>query len=172
VSAGSLVGSRTGAVPVKARLQPPPPRTAQTDIPYAALLPASRHGLCDLPAGSAFRHRPIPDPITSEETEPRLGAMPYSTSSSRIRLRRDVDPPPQVLQTDGRRYHAAPASRVVGGNAEQQGPFAPRALPRLLATAGPSATLSPSAHFPGSLVIGPTHSADFAAGRGGFLQLP
>src|SRR5262245_5803220 len=74
----------------------------------------------------------------------------------RVSLRRDVDPPPQVLQTDGRRSHAAPASRVVGGIAEQQGPFAPRALPRFIATPDPSATLSPSAHFPGTLVIGPT----------------
>jgi hypothetical protein len=39
---------------------------------------------------------------------------------------------------------------------EQQGPFAPRALPRFAATAGPSATLSPSADFPGSPVIRPT----------------
>src|SRR2546425_10172108 len=35
-----------------------------------------------------------------------------------VSLRRDVDPPPQVLQTDGRRCHAAPASRVVGGSLE------------------------------------------------------
>src|SRR5262249_38653349 len=39
---------------------------------------------------------------------------------------------------------------------EQQGPFAPRALPRFAATAGPSATLSSSADFPGSPVIRPT----------------
>src|SRR6516162_6170795 len=38
---------------------------------------------------------------------------------------------------------------------EQQGPFAPRALPRLDATAGPSATLSPPADFPGCPVIRP-----------------
>src|SRR6478736_3538190 len=38
---------------------------------------------------------------------------------------------------------------------EQQGPFAPRALPRLVATAGPSATLSPPADFPGCPVIRP-----------------
>src|SRR2546422_8559076 len=35
------------------------------------------------------------------------------------------------------------------GSAEQQGPFAPRALPRFVATPDPSATLSPSADFPG-----------------------
>ena len=39
---------------------------------------------------------------------------------------------------------------------EQQGPFAPRALPRFAATTSPSATLSSSADFPGSPVIRPT----------------
>jgi hypothetical protein len=65
-----------------------------------------------------------------------------------------VQPPLQVLQTDGRHCQAAPAFHVVGGIAEQQGPFAPRALPRLIATPGPSATLSPAIPFPGALVIG------------------
>ncbi len=36
------VGSRAGAVPDRARFQPPPHRTARTDSPYAALLSASR----------------------------------------------------------------------------------------------------------------------------------
>ena len=85
-----------------------------------------------------------------------------------VGLRLVVEPPPQVLQTDGRHCQIAPAFRVVGGTAEQQGPFAPRALPRFTATAGPSATLSPSAHFPGALVIGPIASADFARGEEGF----
>src|SRR5213593_2128344 len=64
-----LVGSRTGAVPAWVRLQPPPPRTARTDFPYAALLSASRHGLCDLSTRSAFGRSPIADPIVSEEPE-------------------------------------------------------------------------------------------------------
>src|SRR5437667_11208749 len=34
-------------------------------------------------------------------------------------LRLDVEPPPQVLQTDGRGCHAAPAFHVVGGVANQ-----------------------------------------------------
>ena len=67
---------------------------------------------------------------------------------SRFSLRLDVYPPSQVLQTDGRFCHR-PCLPVVGGVHEQQGPFAPRALPRFVATTGPSATLSPSAHFPG-----------------------
>ena len=41
-------------------------------------------------------------------------------------------------------------------NRVQQGPFAPRALPRLFATADPAATVSPSAPFPVSPVIEPT----------------
>jgi hypothetical protein len=52
------------------RLQPPPHRTAQTDFPYAALLSASRHGLCDLSTGSAFGRGPVSDSVVSEEPEP------------------------------------------------------------------------------------------------------
>src|SRR5438128_3188645 len=81
-----------------------------------------------------------------------------------VGLRLDVEPPPQVLQTDGRHYQDAPAFRVVGGIAEQQGPFAPRALPRLIALTGPSATLSSSADFPGAPVIRPTLFRRFRGG--------
>jgi Ku protein len=73
-----------------------------------------------------------------------------------LSLRLDVEPPPQVLQTDGRGCQHAPAFHVAGGIAEQQGPFAPRALPRLGATMDPSSTLSSSADFPGAPVIRPT----------------
>ena len=38
----------------------------------------------------------------------------------------------------------------------QQGPFAPRALPRFIATTDPAATVSSSTDFPGSPVIRPT----------------
>src|SRR5207249_4192507 len=125
-----LVGSRTGAVPAWVRLQPPPHRTAQTDFPYAALLSASRHGLCDLSTRSAFGRSPIADSVVSEEPEPfmephRTPPLPAEAAIRLVSLRHDVDPPPQVLQTNGRRNHAAPASHVVGGSAEQQGPFAP-----------------------------------------------
>ena len=82
----------------------------------------------------------------------------------RFGLRLDVYPPPQVLQIDGRLCHLAPASRVGEGVTDQQGPFAPRALPRLVATADPSATLSPSADFPGSPVIRPTLLRRFRVG--------
>jgi len=49
--------------------------------------------------------------------------------------------------------------------------LAPRALPRFLATMGPSKTLSSSPDFLGAPVIRLPCSADFATGRGGFLQL-
>ena len=48
----------------------PPHRTARTDSPYAALLSASRHGLCDLSTRSAFGRGPVSDSIVSEEPEP------------------------------------------------------------------------------------------------------
>src|SRR5262249_28079926 len=46
----------------------------------------------------------------------------------------------------------------------QQGPFAPRALPRFNATTSPSATLSPSADFPVLPVIRPTQLPPFPVG--------
>src|SRR5262249_56897704 len=90
-----------------------------------------------------------------------------------ISLRLGVKPPPQVLQTNGRHCQDAPAFHVVGGVAEQQGPVAPRALPRFLARAGPSATLSSSADFPGEPVIRPTLLRRFRGGtRGGSPLTP
>jgi len=46
----------------------------------------------------------------------------------------------------------------------QQGPFAPRALPRFNATTDPAATVSPSADFPVSPVIQPTFLHRFLDG--------
>jgi hypothetical protein len=53
----------------------------------------------------------------------------------------------------------------------QQGPVAPRALPRFVATASLAATVSSSVDFPALPVIRLTCSTDFAMGRGRFLQL-
>src|SRR2546427_8890216 len=53
----------------------------------------------------------------------------------------------------------------------QQGPLAPRALPRFVAAPGLAATVSPSADFPGAPVIRLTCSTDCSMGRGRFLQL-
>src|ERR1700680_85328 len=75
------------------------------------------------------------------------------------------------MQTDGRLCHLTLAFLVVGAS-KQQGRFAPRTLLRFIAITGPAATLSPFHRFPG--VTGYTASlcsADFAAGRGGLLQL-
>src|SRR5207302_943526 len=66
--------------------------------------------------------------------------------------------------TDGRHHPVAPAFHVVGGPAEQRGPIAPVALPTFGATAGPSATLSPSAPFPDVVVIGRTLLRQFRSG--------
>src|SRR4029453_16416447 len=82
-----FVGSRTGAVPRWVRLQPPPPRTAPTYFPYAPLLSASPHGLCDLSTRSAFGRGSIADPVVSEESEPfmeprRTPPLPAETRPS------------------------------------------------------------------------------------------
>jgi hypothetical protein len=53
----------------------------------------------------------------------------------------------------------------------QQGPIAPRALPRFDATASLAAAVSSSVDFPGLPVIRLSCSTDFAMGRGRFLQL-
>ena len=92
VEHGLFVGSRTGAVPAWVRLQPPPHRTAQTDSPYAALLSASRHGLCDLSTRSAFGRGPVADPVVSEEPEPVM--EPCRTGPP---LREKYDRPRQAI---------------------------------------------------------------------------
>ena len=104
----------------------------------------------DVLSRAAPRH-----PVVVIQPERRVDPRATPPFPAEVSLRLDVQPPPQVLQTDGRHCQAAPAFHVAGGLAEQQGPFAPRALPRLLATPGPSVTLSSAAHFPGALVIGP-----------------
>ena len=58
----------------------------------------------------------------------------------------------------------SPLPPLLSEERQQQGPFAPRALPRFIATTDPSATLSPSAHFPVSPVIRPTLLQRFLAG--------
>jgi hypothetical protein len=104
--------------------------------------PASSNPACRFPApGFPGRFASwFMRPITWEH----FRATRYSASSSRrpgvaspvlLGLRHDVELPPQVLQTDGRRYLGAPASHVD---------------PRL---------------------SGLPCSPDFAAGRGGLLQL-
>src|SRR5207245_9859364 len=122
--------------------------------------PSPPHQLVDPSTRSAGLRSAVADPVLSAEPEQvveprRPPPLPAEAAIRLVSLRHDVDPPPQVLQTDGRRNHAAPASRVVGGSAEQQGPFAPRALPRFVATPNPSATLSPPDDFPGARALRP-----------------
>ncbi len=68
------------------------------------------------------------------------------------------------MQIAGRFCQGAPASLVVRSVAEQQGSFAPWALPQFVATANPSATVSPSADFPVFPVMRPTFLHRFRDG--------
>ena len=69
----------------------------------------------------------------------------------------------QFLQIDGCLCHLTPASRALR-NRVQQGPFAPRELPRFITTTDPAATVSSSIDFPGSPVIRPTLLRRFRGG--------
>src|SRR3989441_4855449 len=123
---GISVGSRTGAVPAWVRLQPPPHRTAQTDFPYAALLSALRHGLCDLSTRSAFGRSPISDPIVSEELEPfmephRTPPLPAEAATAprphQMAPHSLLDPQPHIGQAPARVpdpevVHPPPKDRV------------------------------------------------------------
>ena len=73
-----------------------------------------------------------------------------------IGLRLDVDPPSQVLQTDGRLYHYAPASLCCRRSANSRAPSLQRHYPpsSLLQAHLPPSRLS--AHFPVLPVIGLT----------------
>jgi hypothetical protein len=62
-----------------------------------------------------------------------------------VSLRLDAEPPPQVLQTNGRHCQDAALPSVLPEACRTQGLFTPRALPRLVARTGPSATPSSSA---------------------------
>ena len=112
-------------------------------------------------ASAAFAHAPArrvarlstrPTPFGAAETfTPELSSPQVTPRRSRVSLRSCLD-----SCCDGTciRWESA----VMGCN------FAPRALPRFLATADPSVTFSPSAHFPGSLVIAWTWLRRFRGG--------
>ena len=121
------------------RLQPPPPQTRRADFRHRAFLAASRHGLCDLTTGSAFRLRPR----RPRRTPPRPAAPG---------LHHDVEPPLQVLQPDGRRYHGVPAFRC-RRHREPVGPLRSTGITPLHRYYGPIRHPLASTHFPGSLVI-------------------
>src|SRR5262249_53515147 len=89
----------------------------------------------------------------------------------RFGLRLDVDPPPQVLQIDGRLSHLAPASRVGEGFANRRAPSLRGHYPAspLLPAPPPPSGLRPPPR--GRRSDGLPGSAAFAAGRGGLRQL-
>ena len=119
----STVGSRAGAVPHRARLQPPPGQTARTDFPYAALLPTSRQGLCDLSAGRIFRHGPT-TPDSREISRASCKATPYSTGSSRSPV--GPSPPsdgaaPSARPTPSRRRSTVPRCQLGSSSPSRAG---------------------------------------------------
>src|SRR4030095_5341104 len=71
---GSLVGSRTGAVPVKARFQPPPHQTRRADFQHRAFLVARGHGLWELSPGSPSARRATPPLPADVRPSPRRKA--------------------------------------------------------------------------------------------------
>ena len=104
----------------------PPHRTAQTYSPYAALLSASYHGLCDLSTGSTFGHGPVSDPVVSEEPEPpmelrRTPPLPAEASKAprphQMAAHTLLDPQPHIRQApmrvpDPKVVHPPPEDRV------------------------------------------------------------
>jgi hypothetical protein len=84
-----------------------------------------------------------------------------STASIRSRLRPHAYPRSKLLQCDRGLYH--PACLASPSECLRQGPFAPRALPRFIATTSPSVRRSPSAHFVSRLARLPC-SAGFLRG--------
>src|SRR5215475_7878833 len=176
---------RRGRYPYDPREKPPSKRRSQMSL-SAPCTTRSRAQHADFAFALGNLDAPVPqrllgagDQFVPELSEKRLDAgrldrrkraavnPPCPVVALGQRGRRDVDPPSQVLPTDRRRCHAAPASPVGGGSTEQGGPFAPRAFPRFLATPDPSATPSPSADFPGAPVIRPTLLRGFRRGTRG-----
>src|SRR5262249_47950894 len=69
-------------------------------------------------------------------------------------------------------FISPPLPSVLIPTSVQQGSFAPRTLPRFVATTNLAATVSSSADFPGAPVIRPSFLPPLStAGRGRFLQL-
>ena len=112
-------------------------------------------------ASTAFAHAPArrvarlstrPTPFGAAETfTPELSSPQVTPRRGRVSLRSCLD---SCCGGTCIRWESA----VMGCN------FAPRALPRLIARSGPSATLSSSADFPGAPVIRPTLLRRFRGG--------
>src|SRR5262245_61634451 len=89
----------------------------------------------------------------------------------RVSLRLGVDPPPQVLQIDGRLYHLAPASRVVGRVTNSRAPWLHGSYPAstLLRAHPPPSRRQPTSRC--CRLYGLPSFRRFRSGRGGLLQL-
>ena len=163
----------------------PSPASSNAACGFPALLFASPQGLWGLSCRSGFRRwsnhsvaieqlqslvQPSPTPPRPAEALSVPGSHMDVQSPElpgRLGLRLDVYSPPQVLQIDGRLCHLVPCLPCGRRLYKQQGSFAPRALPRLNATASPSVTLSPSIDFPVEPVIRSTLLRRFRAGTRG-----
>ena len=89
----------------------------------------------------------------------------------RFGLRLDIEPPSQVLQTDGRLYHLAPAFLFVRGVTNSRAPWLHGRYPAssLLRTRPPPSGLGPISRA--LRLYGLPFSVDFSQGPGGLLQL-
>ena len=99
-------------------------------------------------------------PIDWEHVRP----VAYSASSSRLGLRRGVDPPSRGLAGEWAIFSRRPCFPCCQRNTSSRVPWLQRHVPAFLASTDPSATLSSSAHFPGALVIGRTWLPQFRGG--------
>ena len=106
--------------------------------------------------GTAYSIIPSRSPIAPGRIDPE--------TPGRFSLRLAIYPPPQVLQIVGRPLSSRPCRPLCRRHCKWQGPFAPRALLRFIATTGPSDSLSSLADFPVSPVIRPTLLRRFLAG--------
>src|SRR5262245_954671 len=112
----------------------------------------------------------FPVRFTPRLMRPTAAAAPSAAIGRLLHLTRPIRPAPRRISpasglADRRvlfsRHPCLPCCRK---SYEQQGSFAPRALPRFRATTDPSATLSSSADFPVLPVIRPTQLPPFPVG--------
>src|SRR6516165_4652997 len=153
----SRVGSRAGARTVGSGGLSKPFALGLSPAPLATSpAPASSNGAGGFPA---LR---FPDDFSPGVMGP-LGQqrfrdrrpVPTPPGPVEVGLRPGKDPLPQVLPIMGG-FIISPRPPMSVEECPQQGRFAPRTLLRFAATTSPSATLSPSADFPGSPVLRPT----------------
>ena len=132
------------------RFHPSPPRTRRAQLRHRALLLTSHQGLCVLSCWKRFRPgSQVPNAVISVQPQPLIEPLPT---------------PP--LPADGRHCQVVRASHWTLA-CEQQGSFAPAALPAFIARMSPSDSLPPSAHFPGGCPVIALTSLPVISHRGG-----